>query len=200
MAGDKPFMAAAEQHLLPGARIPGGYCVARMAQSIGVTTPEDLVAQLGAASVLTLKGAFIDHDPVTELSRLVAILGGEPTGKGPVVATPVDADPGEPLAMARVSARAVFALQGADGDPEIEWDDVVALWCRSGGLSEHTVAEELLGFTDRLRQLASAVQAGRGADTALYCWRSNVPLSSKPPLASRRVTSSSAAIQTALGR
>jgi len=205
--------------------MPAGYCVARPAQLADAATPECLVARLGQAAVLTLEGVFAEHDPVLELSRLVAILGGEPTGKGPTVATPVVFGTSA-MTMARVGVPAVLALQGADGDPELEWDDIAALWFRSDGAPgqvapgqvfpgqglpeqglpergfsghsvevRHGVVEELLRSIDRLRQLAAEVQPGAEARTSLYCWRGAGAL--KQPQ-SRHVTPTM--IQTALGR
>jgi hypothetical protein len=63
----------------------------------------------------------------------------------------------------------VDAIRGADGDPEMEWDDAVAQWAV-------VVAEELgdpdetglIEITSELRRLAGST----GADQRLYCWTS----------------------------
>jgi hypothetical protein len=68
-----------------------------------------------------------------------------------------------------VERPAVVAIQGADGDPEMEWEDAVEQW---GAL----VAEELgdpeedalLEITDELRRLCGEVSGDRW----LYCWTS----------------------------
>jgi hypothetical protein len=68
-----------------------------------------------------------------------------------------------------VDRAAVTAIQGADGDPEMEWEDAVAQW-------SELVAEELgdadeetmLEITDELRRLAGEV----AGDRWLYCWTS----------------------------
>lgn len=74
---------------------------------------------------------------VASLPRLVAILRGVPAtvGAEPVV---------ESLSDGRyaLTTTAVLALQGADGDPEMEWDDVVAQWL------DHPDTESLLESYD----------------------------------------------------
>jgi hypothetical protein len=68
-----------------------------------------------------------------------------------------------------VERAAVLAIQGADGDPELEWEDTADRW---GQL----VAEELgdpgedvlLEITDELRRLCGEVDGDRW----LYCWTS----------------------------
>ncbi len=154
-----------ESHPPPTGPNRGGYCAATPAQLTGVTAFEDLLDRLEASCVLVLQGALAHADPVVELSRLVAILGGAPTGEGPLAATPVAAG-SSGLTLARVSTAAVLALLGADGDPEVEWEDVTALWCRSTGLPEYRLDEELLMLIEHLRGLVTVAQAG----TSLYCW------------------------------
>jgi len=66
-----------------------------------------------------------------------------------------------------VERSAVVAIQGADGDPELEWEDTVDQW-------DELVAEELgdpdeealLEITDELRRLCGEVSGDRW----LYCW------------------------------
>jgi hypothetical protein len=63
----------------------------------------------------------------------------------------------------------VEALQGADGDPELEWDDTVVQW---GDLVAEELGdadeEALLEITDELRRLVGMV----ADDRRLYCWTS----------------------------
>jgi len=66
-----------------------------------------------------------------------------------------------------VERSAVVAIQGADGDPELEWEDTVDQW-------DELIAEELgdpdeealLEITDELRRLCGEVSGDRW----LYCW------------------------------
>lgn len=66
-----------------------------------------------------------------------------------------------------VERAAVVAIQGADGDPELEWEDTVDQW-------DNLIAEELgdpdeealLEITDELRRLCGEVDGDRW----LYCW------------------------------
>lgn len=67
----------------------------------------------------------------------------------------------------------VATIQGADGDPEMEWEDTVAQWSVVVGdeltdtVGDGDVDEDaLLEITDELRRLCGFV----GADHRLYCW------------------------------
>ena len=64
---------------------------------------------------------------------------------------------------------AVDAIRGADGDPEMEWDDAVAQWAKAVSEELGDPGDEaLLEITDELRRLAASTDAGR----RLYCWTS----------------------------
>ena len=66
-----------------------------------------------------------------------------------------------------VDRATVVAIQGADGDPELEWEDAVAQWGELVGEELNDPdAEALLEITDELRRLAGEVAGER----RLYCW------------------------------
>lgn len=56
----------------------------------------------------------------------------------------------------------VAAIQGADGDPEMEWEDAVAQWSAPTGFDQ----DSLRTITDHLRRLCGEVDEGH----RLYCW------------------------------
>jgi hypothetical protein len=67
----------------------------------------------------------------------------------------------------------VDAIRGADGDPELEWEDAVGQWSTlvaeelGDAVGGGDVDEEaLLEITDELRRLCGSVDA----DHRLYCW------------------------------
>jgi hypothetical protein len=69
--------------------------------------------------------------------------------------------------VAAVERTAVVAIQGADGDPEMEWGDAVTQWRGLVGEELGDVEEDtLLEITDELRRLCGAV----AEDRWLYCW------------------------------
>ncbi len=143
------------------------YFVADRSELAGLDLTKSPVSQLPAELAAELPGV----DPTVVLLSLVEVL------------TTVDfdtlvAESGEELAfdggdegpwVVPVDRVAVVAIQGADGDPELEWEDAVEQW---GAL----VAEELgdpeedalLEITDELRRLAGEVSGDRW----LYCWTS----------------------------
>lgn len=143
-----------------------GYCLA------GPTQLSQLLLdrgreQGGSDVLLEFSDAACVLNPVTELTCLVAVLSGRPSGDGPAVAVPMSAL-GADLQLWQVSEPALLALQGADGDPESEWDDIVELWkAAPSSASSSCVDAELLALLDQLRQLA-----GRATrHTEFYCWR-----------------------------
>ncbi len=112
--------------------------------------------------------------PLAALPRLVAILGGVPAvASAHLVLRPV----GRLVAVGESVEQEVFALtpdaalalRGADGDPEMEWDDVAEQWKShpdSAVLLAGRDVDELIGIIDELRSVA-----GELADPArLYCW------------------------------
>ena len=100
------------------------------------------------------------------LARVLAAADGEtlpPPRHGEPV---VDGGPDGPW-VTPVDPAVVEAIQGADGDPELEWDDVVATWSRAVG---EDVADgdpdALLEIADELRRLCGQV----AGDRRLYAW------------------------------
>jgi hypothetical protein len=65
-----------------------------------------------------------------------------------------------------VEPAAVTAIQGADGDPEMEWEDAVMRWTKTDEFGEDVDEEALLEVTDELRRLCGQTGPGR----RLYCW------------------------------
>ncbi|MGI8647585.1 MAG: hypothetical protein DLM55_05485 [Acidimicrobiales bacterium] len=144
-----------------------GYCLASPIQLSQFRTLDRWRERIDPDALLEFTEATRALNPVTELTCLVAVLAGRPSGHGLAAAVPVPAL-GAGLRLWQVSEAALLALQGADGDPESEWDDIVALWkAAPGSVSSGCVDAELLALLDQLRQLA-----GRATrHTALYCWR-----------------------------
>lgn len=107
-----------------------------------------------------------------ELSRLAAILRGQHDGEGPSVTSELATGvPG----VVQLTDQAVLALQGADGDPEMEWDDAVALWRESlsgdvGQVNSLTGRsdDELLTMIDELRVLVGELVTDSETGWKLY--------------------------------
>ncbi|MFG1921551.1 hypothetical protein [Cryptosporangium sp. NPDC048952] len=118
------------------------------------------VSQLPSETVAELPGV----DPALVLLALVEVLSTEEyetlltKGPGEIVHDGGDAGPW----VIAIDDFVVAAIQGADGDPEMEWEDTVALW------SELTEFDEdfLLETTDELRRLCGHVDP----EHRLYCW------------------------------
>ena len=141
-----------------------GFCVAEPRQLQGLTGPNDLHAALRPGAVLELQGELAALRPAAELMCLSAILAGDssgtPSGKPPA---------GEPggLNTWRVDPELLLALQGADADPEMEWEDAVFLWQRSeSSASRNCDDAQLLSLIDQMRVLAGQVTG----EAAFYCW------------------------------
>jgi hypothetical protein len=117
-------------------------------------------SQLPSGSAADLPGV----DPAVVLLALVEVLSTEEyetllaKAPGEVVRDGGDAGPW----VIAIDDSVVAAIQGADGDPEMEWEDAVARWSGLTELDEDT----LLETTDELRRLCGHVDAGH----RLYCW------------------------------
>lgn len=110
--------------------------------------------QLPGERVAVLPGV----DPALLLPALVAVLASD---RSPI--RPVRRAGGGPLLTMAPSV--VASVQGADGDPELEWEDVVARWAERIG--DAAGAETLLWEAAvALRRLCGTVADGE----ALYCW------------------------------
>lgn len=116
------------------------------------------VSQLPSAEAAELPGV----DPAVVLLALVEVLSTEEyeallaKSAGEVVHDGGDAGPW----VIAIDDFVVAAIQGADGDPELEWEDAVEQW---GALVD---AESLLEATDQLRRLCGSVDS----EHRLYCW------------------------------
>jgi hypothetical protein len=143
------------------------YFVARPAELAGLDLAKSPVSQLTAERAAELPGV----DPTVVLLSLVEVLtissfdellahvhhefvydGGD---DGPWVVA--------------LDEQVVDALRGADGDPEMDWEDAVALWSASVAEELGDPDEEgLLEIVEELRRLAGST----GGDERLYCWTS----------------------------
>ena len=118
------------------------------------------VSQLASEAAAELPGV----DPAVVLLGLVEVLSTEEyetlLGKAP---GEVVHDGGEtgPRTVA-IDDFVVAAVQGADGDPEMEWEDAVAQWSAPTEFDE----DSLLKTADELRRLCGHVDAAH----RLYCW------------------------------
>ncbi len=127
-------------------------------------------AQLPDATAVRLPGT----DPDVVLTSLIEVLC--PDGDTALWAGADDratdpADAGAPGATA-VDRLVVAAIQGADGDPELEWDDVVAQWSRRVESRVGPVdVTELARVADRLRLLGG--QLGADPTRRLYRWNAS---------------------------
>lgn len=121
--------------------------------------PDDLVAELPGVDPTVVLLSLVEVLTILDFDTLMAQVhhdivfdGGD---DGPWVVT--------------IDPLAVDAIRGADGDPEMEWDDAVAQWANAVSEELGDPGEEaLLEITDELRRLAGSTDAGR----RLYCWTS----------------------------
>jgi hypothetical protein len=143
-----------------------GFCLADRRRIDELSRSGDLTG-LGADDVVELTGELAVLDPATELACLSAILSGDSTGTARSAQSPTAAID---LRIWRVDPELLLALQGADADPEMEWEDAVLLWKTSAASASANCDDtELLALIDRLRLLA-----GRTTDAlAFYCWWSD---------------------------
>jgi hypothetical protein len=85
--------------------------------------------------------------PVPALERLIALLEGISAAEPlPVVSWPTVGD-----GVLAVPAALVIAVRGADGDPEMEWDDLAAQWVRSAEVGGAITADDAERWFDDLR-------------------------------------------------
>lgn len=87
------------------------------------------------------------------IARLIAIMRGEPSSAPPPAIVEQTSD------GVRFTDDAVLTIQGADGDPEMEWEDIADVWAAhpdcATPLSGWT-EEEVLAAIDALRGLAGS--------------------------------------------
>jgi hypothetical protein len=103
-------------------------------------------------------------DPIGALRRLEALIEGhaadEPLG--------VDAWPDHPSGpVFGVPESFVVAITGADGDPEMEWDDLATQWVAEPEVDGAVSAEEAEYFFDDLRALCGELADGERVYLAL---------------------------------
>ena len=144
----------------------GVYVVADAAELAG---PADQLRQRVPAERMVDSESVPSPD---ELSRLAAILRGHHDGEGPSATSELATGiPG----LVRLTDQAVLALQGADGDPEMEWEDAVMLWRESlpdGDGRPNSLTgrsdEELLAVIDELRSLVGELVTDTETGWKLY--------------------------------
>ncbi len=143
------------------------YFVVDKTELAGLDLTKSPVSQLPTERAAELPGV----DPTVVLLSLVEVL--TTVDFDTLIAESADElvfDGGDdgPWAVA-VDRAAVVAIQGADGDPELEWEDTVEQW---GALVAEELGdpeeEALLEITDELRRLCGEVSGERW----LYCWTS----------------------------
>jgi hypothetical protein len=140
------------------------YFVAAPAELDGLLVEIGPLRRLGPARA----GALPLVDPGVVLPALVEVLAAEnrlDPPDSPIVAE----SSGEGPWVARIDDFTVQTIRGADGDPELEWEDeVVPLWAKRilDALGTPAACDVLLTATDALRRLAAQADAGRH----LYCW------------------------------
>jgi hypothetical protein len=147
------------------------YFLASPAQLAGLDLAKSPLGQLGAERAAELPGI----DPTVVLLGLVEVLSTRTYDEILASANEelaYDGGEGGPWVTA-VDDFVVNAIRGADGDPELEWEDAVDHWSRlvrdeledavgGGDVDEET----LLEITDELRRLCGEVDA----ENRLYCW------------------------------
>jgi hypothetical protein len=147
------------------------YFVASPAQLTALDLAKSPLSQLSAERAAELPGI----DPAVVLPGLVEVLSTRPYGEllaNADTELAYDGGAGGPWVTV-IDAFVVDAIRGADGDPELEWEDAVDQWSRlvSGELEDaigdgDVDAEALLEITDELRRLCGATDATH----RLYCW------------------------------
>ncbi|NUS72531.1 MAG: hypothetical protein HOQ05_03905 [Corynebacteriales bacterium] len=101
-------------------------------------------------------------EPTQALARLIAIVRGiAPNQPAPQIVRQRDGD-------YTISGSAVLTLQGADGDPEMEWDDVAHQWAThpdgQPALNGYEL-NQILALLDEFRALVGALPSGE----SIYC-------------------------------
>jgi len=140
------------------------YFVASPGELAGLDLHRSPSVQLPADRVAELPGV----DPIVVLPALVSVLTA--TGVGAAADQPVTVTVDDRLQC--IAPLVIEVIQGADGDPEMEWEDAVEQWRRVlGERGQKLSAEALLAVTDVLRRLCTAVDEGRH----LYNWVPPVP-------------------------
>jgi hypothetical protein len=147
------------------------YFVATPARVAALDLAERPVNQLPDEEVAELPGI----DPTVVLLGLVEVLTTRDyddllaSARGEFVHDGGEAGPW----VTRIDDFVVEAIQGADGDPELEWEDAVEQWGALVGdewgdaVGGDDVDEEaLLETADELRRICGQA----GGDRHLYCW------------------------------
>ena len=147
------------------------YFVATPAQLAGLDLVKSPLGQVPAERAAELPGI----DPTVVLLGLVEVLTTHPydalLGRAENELA-YDGGEGGPWVTV-VDQFVVDAIRGADGDPELEWADVVDQWSTlvaeelEDAVGGGDVDEEaLIEITDELRRLCGSVSG----DAHLYCW------------------------------
>jgi hypothetical protein len=141
------------------------YFLASTAELASIDLAKPPVSQVPAGRAASLPGvdptvvllSLVEVLAIVDYDSLVAQVGNELVFDGG------DAGPW----VVAIDPLVVDAIRGADGDPEMEWDDAVVQWAEIVADEIGTDSgEELLTITDELRQLAGSTDGTH----RLYCW------------------------------
>lgn len=130
-----------------------------------VTTATDAVQYRYSATEASDSATAVTStvlDPFRVLPRLIAILSGVAANE-PAAAIVTDVYHDEHGETVGISAAAVAVLQGADGDPELEWDDVAASWAAHPDCQPALAdsdADDLADVLEELRALLGGLPSG----------------------------------------
>jgi hypothetical protein len=134
------------------------YFVSSPAQLASLDLAKSPLSQLPAERAAEIPGV----DPAVVLLGLVEVLSTQ--RHRPTNDLAYDGGESGPWVTA-VDAFVVEAIRGADGDPEMEWEDAVEQWSKLVD-DELEDPDVLLETTDELRRLCGEVEG----ETRLYCW------------------------------
>jgi hypothetical protein len=135
------------------------YFLASPAELAGLDLGKPPSGQLPAGRSAVLPGV----DPSVVLLSLVEVL----TIVGyDALAAGIHHEPVPGGSVVAIDPAVVDAIRGADGDPEMEWDDAVGQWAAIVADEIGHDPDHLLEITDDLRQLAGSTDPSH----RLYCW------------------------------
>jgi hypothetical protein len=130
---------------------PGELAALDLAKPPSGQLPQGRSAALPGVDPSVVLLSLVEVLTIVQYEALAARVHHEPVPGGPVVA---------------IDPAVVDAIRGADGDPEMEWDDAVGQWAAIVADELGHDPDHLLEITDGLRQLAGSTDPAH----RLYCW------------------------------